>query len=844
LKRLIFLILLLHFSTPNSVLAQDVGFYVRADCGTLNPVDNSTVCLQQTTANGRVGGITYVYVSGAWTPLSGGHTIEDEGVAVAQRETLNYVGGGVVVTDSAGKTTVTVNPPFSSITAATNANALVVGTGGSLTTSGTGTVTANRTICTGSEYLKADGTCASPSAATASGNDTEVQFNDTGSQAGDAGLTYNKTTNVLTASGGFVGALTGNVTGNVTGNLTGTASAATLAAGATALAANGANCAGGSFAAGVDASGVSEGCAALPTTIAGTSGEVTASAPTGAVVLSLPAEVNLSSHTLRVPNSDTLPGSCAAGEVFLDTNATTGQRWYACESGSFVQQGGAGAGAGDINAIGDCASGDCFTVTGSGTSQVFRNATSGTITVTPVTGALGTRTLSLPASTGTLATQDEVTTHAALSGTSAHSATTTNTASRIVSRDASGNFAAGTITATLTGNAATSTALAANGANCAAGSFPLGVDASGAAESCTDGATQTELNTHSALTGTSAHSAASANTASQIVARDGSGNFSAGTITASLTGNVTGNVTGNSDTAAALAANPTDCTQSAEIMAFSQTIAANGDLTCAILVARKTADPTVDDDTGDGYIVGTKWINTSGVKVFEATAVGSGAAAWQQTFPNSQISGLSTDCVTREASATSIECGSMTDDGSTVSTGSASLCVGTDCASGYEVGLVRAYWDGGALTPDGTQCADPTKQTINSGPVIYTFSCADNAASIFYGQVQLLRAISTATFKLTLWHGTTETITFAGDFSAQCRAAGTAPNATFGTAVAADVAITTANNLVETTSAAVTPNGTCSIGSTLFFRYVVDAANFSANAANAKVISVFMAQAS
>jgi len=43
----------------------------------------------------------------------------------------------------------------------------------------------------------------------------------------------------------------------------------------------------------------------------------------------------------------------------------------------------------------------------------------------------------------------------------------------------------GTLTATLTGNADTATALAANGANCAAGQYPLGVDASGAVESCT-----------------------------------------------------------------------------------------------------------------------------------------------------------------------------------------------------------------------------------------------------------------------------------------------------------------------------------------------------------------------
>jgi hypothetical protein len=99
--------------------------------------------------------------------------------------------------------------------------------------------------------------------------------------------------------------------------------------------------------------------------------------------------------------------------------------------------------------------------------------------------------------------------------------------------------------------AATATNLAANGANCAAGNSPLGVDAAGAVESCFDVATQTELNTHAALAGTSAHGAASANTASAIVARDASGNFSAGTITAALSGNAT--------TATNLAANGANC---------------------------------------------------------------------------------------------------------------------------------------------------------------------------------------------------------------------------------------------------------------------------------------------
>jgi hypothetical protein len=57
----------------------------------------------------------------------------------------------------------------------------------------------------------------------------------------------------------------------------------------------------------------------------------------------------------------------------------------------------------------------------------------------------------------------------------------------------------GTGTIALTSsNVATATALAANGTNCSAGSYPLGVDASGAAESCTDATTEinSSITTH------------------------------------------------------------------------------------------------------------------------------------------------------------------------------------------------------------------------------------------------------------------------------------------------------------------------------------------------------------
>jgi hypothetical protein len=156
----------------------------------------------------------------------------------------------------------------------------------------------------------------------------------------------------------------------------------------------------------------------------------------------------------------------------------------------------------------------------------------------------------------------------------------------------------------------------------------------------------------------------------------------------------------------------------------------------------------------------------------------------------------------------------------------------------------RTYFDAGALTPDGTNCAAPTEQTLNSGPITWAFSCADSNNSIFYGKVRLPTAVTTLTFTISLYHGTTETITFAGDFSAMCRADGAAINSTWGTAVAADVSITTQHLNEQQSTTAVTPNGTCSAGAMLFFRYVVDAANFSANAANAKVLGVGIEQAS
>ena len=152
-------------------------------------------------------------------------------------------------------------------------------------------------------------------------------------------------------------------------------------------------------------------------------------------------------------------------------------------------------------------------------------------------------------------------------------ATSANTASKVVARDASGDFSAGIVTAALSGNATTSTTstnLAGGTANqipyqtgagttsfitAAAGTnYVLNFNGgtfnwvSGSISGVTLGANLNALTLGTYLTGTSyngsalvtaAVDATTTNTASKVVARDASGDFAAGTITAALSGNAT-----------------------------------------------------------------------------------------------------------------------------------------------------------------------------------------------------------------------------------------------------------------------------------------------------------------
>ena len=165
-------------------------------------------------------------------------------------------------------------------------------------------------------------------------------------------------------------------------------------------------------------------------------------------------------------------------------------------------------------------------------------------------------------------------------------AVSTNTNNKVVLRDGSGNFAAGTITAALSGNATTATTLQfSRNIN--------GVAFNGSANITITSNTTNTLTIGSYLLGsdfngssatTWAVDATNLNTFGKIVARDASGNFAATTITANLTGNVTGNVTG------ALSGNATTATTLFNTRAINGTnFNGSADITVPLNTANDTA---------------------------------------------------------------------------------------------------------------------------------------------------------------------------------------------------------------------------------------------------------------
>jgi hypothetical protein len=296
-------------------------------------------------------------------------------------------------------------------------------------------------------------------------------------------------------------------------------------------------------------------------------------------------------------------GATGAGETY--TCSTTGVITFGTTNITFAQISSA-----QIYSAGTglTLSGTQFSITNTGTAGTYGSASSVPVITTnaqgQVTGVTPTAiAISGAAVSGNIAGQAGSVANALTAGTYLTSAgtydgsaartfavdaTNANTASKVVARDASGNFSAGTITATLSGSATsatTATNLAGGAANQIAYQTGSGTTGFATAPSASNqvlnwngsaftwsagtisgvalGSNLNTLTFGTFLTGTSyngsgavtiATNATNANTASTIVARDASGNFSAGTITAALSGNATtsSSTSGNAATATAL----------------------------------------------------------------------------------------------------------------------------------------------------------------------------------------------------------------------------------------------------------------------------------------------------
>lgn len=152
-----------------------------------------------------------------------------------------------------------------------------------------------------------------------------------------------------------------------------------------------------------------------------------------------------------------------------DSTATLGFKWAAPTGG------GGGEGGGAVSSV-FSRIGAVVAVSGDYTASQITNVPLGTISSTTVQTAIDE-----------LNSEKAATTHvhdasAITTGTLSNTRTTaasSNTASTIVARDSSGNFSAGTITAALTGNASTASALATNPTDCSSGQYATGIDAAG-----------------------------------------------------------------------------------------------------------------------------------------------------------------------------------------------------------------------------------------------------------------------------------------------------------------------------------------------------------------------------
>ena len=135
---------------------------------------------------------------------------------------------------------------------------------------------------------------------------------------------------------------------------------------------------------------------------------------------------------------------------------------------------------------------------------------------------------------------------------------------------------------------------------------------------------------------------------------------------------------------------------------------------------------------------------------------------------------------------------------------------------------------------------------INGGPYITPVKCQKNVNARFDGAFPMKRTGwngGQVRFAIHVNHPTTELITHAGDFFCQCRGdlgTGDVVDNNWSGAAAADISLSTANATEIQETAAVTCDGSCQPGDTVYFYWQIDDPNYDANAANTNVTHVCM----
>jgi microcystin-dependent protein len=367
---------------------------------------------------------------------------------------------------------------------------------------------------------------------------------------------------------------------------------------------------------------------------------------------------------------------------------------------------------------------------------------------------------------------------------SATTATDANTASAIVTRDGSGNFAAGTITAALTGDvkatngttvldsgtdgtdatftgAVTGNVSGTAGSLASAQNFSITGDVTAAAvsfdgtgavalSSSISNLADTKLATISTTgkVSNSATTATDANTASAIVARDESGNFSAGTVTASLagdvyasdgtskilesgtdgtdatfTGAVTGSVSGNAGTATALASGQNfsitgDVTAAAVsfdgtgAVALSAAITAGSIVNADINSSAAIADTKLDTISTSGKVSNSATTATDS-NTANAIVARDGSGNFSAGTITAALSGNATTATTLETARTIA--GQSFNGSANISIGPTDLTGVTASASDINTASTNYVPSGGIIMWSGAIAAIPTGWVLCDG---------------------------------------------------------------------------------------------------------------------------------